>query len=474
MITKLAANRIRVDNEAQLVTLSSQVEQLILSGQPGPAIQVIGRMKAIDAEYPQITPLEEQALQLLALEDMYKDVLQLEDSGDYPGALALLRQIENAQPGLWDVQNRLVSVQNNIDITTYFEQGAAAYAADDWSGVIESYEAALKIDPKLDDPLMKEQLLNGYLHAIIEMLENDVSTIEDIQTAEDYYRKAISMIPQSKSFAGERESLQKVSVSLLELKYSQLAKAMLEDPHQTANSVRNAVNYLAKAVNLNPENSQNQFDYTNAQLYQIGFQNFVEMNWNLAIDNLIRLTALDRDYANGNARILLYEAYIARGNQYYSVGLYIDARSNFEQAEILAWEEPENPIRVFQSRYLLGNALGRLDDFKGAVEYYQYALNQINVFPKLTAGDRFSELVYSATGLAAEGKNEEAYAQYNEAFSNILSYYKAQTIEINDGECLAFFARENHSTILAIQSANQLSNNVTVTFGQELSVPVLP
>jgi len=68
---------------------------------------------------------------------------------------------------------------------------------------------------------------------------------------------------------------------------------------------------------------------------------------------------------------------------------------------------------------------------------------------------------------------EETYQQYFDAFSKVQQLYATQKVEIKDGECLAFFAELNKSTVYAIQTANKLSKNVTVTFGQELVVPTL-
>ena len=153
-----------------------------------------------------------------------------------------------------------------------------------WDQVITAYENALTLDPKLDDPLMKEQLLNAYLKKIIGMLQNENTSIDDIENAEQYYRKAVAMIPQNKAFASERENLQEVSSNLLELKFIQTAKAILEDKNQTTTSIAKAVSYLSKAADLKPENTALQLDLKNAEYYQTAFQNFIDMDWVSAIN----------------------------------------------------------------------------------------------------------------------------------------------------------------------------------------------
>lgn len=473
LVFNYASNKIKDQNNYQLGIMTNQVEQLLLSGQPEPALLVINKMQQINQNYPSLNDLLNRTNELLALEAQYKQALEFEKTAKYTEALAILNQIQEGHAGLWDVSARINSINNEIMVQVFYDQASAAYETGDWAKVIENYESALKINPELQDPIKKEQLLNGYLRSIISLLENNAVSIEEISKAEDYYRKAVAMIPQSSAFASERENLQEVSSNLLQLKFTQLAKQMLEDPHQTISTVGQAVSYLSKASNLSPNNSQLQNDLSNAQLYQIGFQNFVQLNWNPAIENLSRLIESDRGYANGNAALLLYDAYVSRGNQNYSVGLYLDARTNYEQAEILAWEDAKNPMKLFQVEYLLGNTIGKVGDFTNANTYYQYSLKPDYIYALLVKNQDFYSLLPTSDNAASPANPEATYQSYFEAFSNVQQLYASQKIEIKDGECLTFFAELNKSTVYAIQTANKLSKNVTVTFGQELIVPTL-
>ena len=460
-------------NQNQLTSLVAQAEQLILSGQPESALSLIKKISDIDPGYERLASLQAEADQLNQLEVEYQDALELLKAEDYEGARTILAEIEKTRPNMWDVERQLTLADNKIKIRDFFIAAQVTYEKEDWVGVITNYEAALDIDPKLDDGLMKEQLLNGYLRAIIQMLENNSTSIEDIERAETYYRAAVAMIPQSRTFSAERENLREVSSSLLVLKYSQTAYLMLEDSNQTVNSIGKAVSYLSKATNLSPNDAQLQNELSNAQLYQIGFQYFVDMNWGPAIDNLKRLVDIKKNYASGKASILLYEAYAARGRQYYTVGLYIDARSNFEQAEIIAWEHPENPFMQFDVQLWLGDTIGRLRDYANALSYYQYAVTNINIYPKLDPNTEFARLFYAAEALAGQGDQQEAYQTYVEAMEHLQDVYEMPEVKVADGACLAFFAADNRSTIYAVQKVNNLLKNVTVTFGQDLIAPTI-
>ena len=355
-------------------------------------------------------------------------------------------------------------------ISILLADGGTAYQNEDWDTVISSYEGALALDPQLDDPLITEQLLQGYLKKIISMLEEDSASIEDIEAAEQYYRKAVALIPQSKEYANERENLQEASSNLLQLKFVQTAKDMLSDSAQTITSVKKAVTYLTKAASIDPKNSALQIDLNNAEYYQVAFQDFLDMNWASAITNLTKIMESDPNFAGGNTATLLYEAYSALGQQYYSAGFYSDALNNFEQAELVAWDDTENTMKLFQVQINIGDTYGKLRDYENAVSYYLYALNSIEITSR-SEMTTVNNLVAQATYWDAIGDYDSAYTALQEALQAIGEIYVQTEIEISDGACLAFFADDNLSTIDAILEANNLPQNMVINFGRQLIVP---
>jgi len=305
------------------------------------------------------------------------------------------------------------------------------------------------------------------------MLDNKNTSIEDIENAEEYYRRAVAIAPQSKAFASERENLQKASSNLIELKFTQIAKTSLGDKNQTVTSVAKAVSYMRKAANIQPENTALNLDLKLAEYYQIAFKNIIEMNWEQAITNLNQISSVDSNYANGNASLLLFEAYYALGKQYYSVGLYLDAINKLEQAEILAWNDSGNLIKLFQVQVLLGDTIGKLNDYENAISYYRYALNAIQVNNKLTNFPAIATKLAEANVLAAYGNDEDAFNAFQEVLKGIDIVYSISEIEISDGVCLAFFANENLSTVDAVLETNNLPISMTITYGRKLKVPMI-
>jgi len=466
-------NRRSDEGSSQITPLVTQAEQLLNIGQPQKAAEVIERIRLIDPNYENLSELTSRTDELLRLEGKYLSALNLISENNESEALVIFKEIEAEKSGLWDVSQQIVSIETALQITNYLEEGNAAYQAQNWSQVVNAYENALFLDPKIDDPLLKEQLLNGYLNSIISMLQNENASIEDIETAEQYYRKAIALIPQNKEFTREKINLQEVSSDLLLLKFTETAKASLGDKNQTVSSIARAVSYLRKALNIDSKNTVLQTDLKNAEYYQIAFHSFINMDWVSTISNLNEILSTDANYANGNARILHFDAYYALGKQYYSAGLYQDALKNLEQAEFLAWDESDNLLKLFRVQVLIGSAYGKMDDYENAVSYYQYALDAIEFTTRLVNHPLTLANYSEALDWASNEDYANAFTAFQEVFENIDFIYKVSEIEIGDGVCLALFANENLSTLDAVIDANGLARTMVITFGRTLKVPMI-
>ena len=464
------------ENQQQSTQLSSfneQAEQLLLIGKPQDAAAIIDKMNSIDPEYETLPDLTSRTGDLLALEEKYSEAIKLIDNNMGQEAIAILKEIDSKRPGLWDVKQRIESIETSTLLNKYLEEGNTAYQAQLWDEVITAYESALQLDPNFNDPIMKEQLLKGYLNKIITMLETGDSSFENIAKAEEYYRKAAVMIPQNKQFESERGNLNEISGNLLVMKYSQLLKDTLADKNQTTTSIETAVAYMNKAVSIYPNNTVIQADLKNAQYYQNGFQNFVDMDWEGAIKNFSKITAVDSDYANGNVNLLLFEAYYGIAKEYYSAGLYQDAQKNLEQAEFLAWDDQENLMKLFQVQVFLGHTIGKLADYKNAVSYYKYALGTIQASERLSNYPDIAKKFNDAAIWVSYGNYRDAYKAYQNGLADIDVIFSLSDIEIKDGACVAFFASQNFSTLDAVLKVNDLPEKMTVTYGRILKVPTI-
>ena len=455
----------------QLDQLYNQAESLLRIGSPRPAVEIIETIRSFDADYPNLEDLSARAQALLALEAQYQQGLALVEQGEDLQALAIFREVQATAPGMWDVSQQIASIEAKLQIEAYFQEAQAAFAAGNWAAVINAYEGAQSLGARLDDPQVKEQLVNAYLNQIVVMLAGDNTPVEDIVLAESYYRKAMAIIPQSRAFSTERVKLQEVVGSLLEAKFTQIAKSLLADNNQTVGSVAQAVAYLRRAANINPRSTSLQQDLQNAVYYQVGLRNFINQNWMSVINNLEPVMETDPDFAGGKASYLLFETYYIVSRQYYAAGLYQDALKYLELAEFLLWRDLDNLPKLLQLQTLYGDTLGRMGNYENAITYYQYALNAIDARTRLSDSPELLQKLDDAEFEASIENYEAAFTAFQEVLQGIEVVYSFEEIEIGIGNILAIFAHVNQSTLDLVLRANNLPRDTVIRLERTLQVP---
>jgi len=370
-------------NAAQLTSLQGQAEGLLNRGRPGPAAEIIERMREINPNWDALPGLTERAETLLDLEDRYNHALGLVARREKVEALAIFQSIEEQQPGLWDVRRQIESLDDSVQVNALLEEGANAFAAGGWAGVITAYESAMALDPGIDDPKVTEQLLEAYLSEIERILQDQNAPIEDIDTTEVYYRKAASMLPQEGGFASQRARLEELDDLIQERKYTRMARDIYSDPNQTLNTVGSAVSYLKRAAGINPEDEALALAVQNAERYQTGFSHFAAMDWVPAIEAFNVILASESEFLKPHARVLLYEAYIGYGKS-LAAGADIEAGlTALEGAEDLAWADRGNLMKLFQVQLLIGDINWSAGNFEAAFAAYQDAMENIDGMTRL-------------------------------------------------------------------------------------------
>jgi tetratricopeptide (TPR) repeat protein len=456
----------------QINSLNIQVEALLNSGQPEKALEFVQIMKEIDPENPIVIEASAEVERLNKLNEEYLIAVEYLNQNRYEDALPLLEKINESEANFKDVPHLLESTTVNVEIARSLANGIKAYENKDWQDAIDNLERILELDPSNSDASIKDMLLSSYLKRIIQMLENDTTSIEDISAAETYYRRAIAMIPQSKVYLSERENLQKASRDLLQLKYAQTAYAAIENPAQTLSSVSDAVNFLKKASNLDSSNVALQTEVNKMVLYQAGFQYYLEMNWAAAIQQLTTLTMMEKTYANGYAEQMLYEAHMGRGLQYYNVGFYLDAQKEFEAAESLVLGK-NNLLKRFSAELKIGSALWKMEKFEDSASYFEYAFLSINYE---NWGNEESDLVTGITD-AINLYNVGSYKASSDKFVSLLpqvqSLFTEKDVTFQQGTCYAMIAADYNSSVQEILTLNKLPQQTRSTADQILQIPVI-
>jgi tetratricopeptide (TPR) repeat protein len=461
------------NNQNKIRILATQAENLITSGQPEKASEIVVLMKNIDANNSIVIDLSKKTDEILKINNEYLsalDKLKLDQDSD---ALQILQQIDKEYPDYRDVPQLIEETSKRISINKAVTTGTQAYKENDWQKTITNFEQIQSLDPTNIDPSIKDMLLNSYLRRIIQLLESNNTTFDEIDQAEVYYRRASAMIPQSKIYLSERENLQKISSNLLVMKYTQSAYSIVIEPDQTLGMVNQAVIYLKKAANLDPNNPTIQSELDKITLYQAGFQYYLGMNWPSAIEQFSSLNKIDSTYANGFARQLLYEAYIQRGKQYASVGFPADARKQFESAESLSWDK-SNLMGLFMVEIDLAQTLGTLEQYKDAASYYKYAVESVNYQGLAASSPAFVNDLTSAAALYDAGNYQDSYTLFNRTLADKNLFFAENEIKVRQGNCLAIIAAINQSSVEAIAEKNNLPQQTIVSVDQTLIIPSIP
>ena len=108
---KVSAKQLE-EESSLLMELDGQVNQLLLVGKPRDAAEVLNQIRVIDASYEGLSDLELKTYELLVLDEKYISAMGLMDLGETDAALTILLEIENAWPGLWDVRQKINTLEN--------------------------------------------------------------------------------------------------------------------------------------------------------------------------------------------------------------------------------------------------------------------------------------------------------------------------------------------------------------------------
>lgn len=455
------------------VLLENQARSALQAGKPDVTLEIVGKIEAQDPQYPALEGLRTEASDQLALIDLYDQAIREMSQENYATALAIFSQIKAITPLFRDVEYHISWIENHQHVLELVAGGENAYKQKRWQDTIQAYEQALALDASVNSTTIKDQMLYSYLNSIIETLSRENHTIEELERSGTYYRKAIALIPQDRDYIAEREHLQSLSLELLVSKNYQMAKILLGDANHTRATVSKAISFLKYAGELKPDNQVYKTELNKAQMYQTVLEYFDLGKMPQAIAGLEELARFDRQYPNGMGPVLLYEAYVAQGLILHEDGFYLDARSNFEKAELIAWEYREIKMQLFLVQIDLGNTIGKLENYKDAVSYIEYAFNSIpDVIAKVDDLE-FSAALDQARQLSTEAKYYDAYLAYQDLLSKMDELFISQDVNANGGDNLFYIAYKYKSTIQAIQRYNDVEFPV-ITQAKKLSIPSLP
>jgi tetratricopeptide (TPR) repeat protein len=480
------ANVIQDQYQAAREALLSEVQQVensvainnarnyLAAGRYQDALVTLNQIEENDPDYPELDELMAVAQEQATKDEMYQQAIQLVVDGEIEAALAMFNELNEMDAFYKDVNLQITNLERQYLLGDYLNRGDIAFEVGDWASVVEEYENYLALDPLVDTDNVKDRLYQGYISYIQASLSKEEVSLEELELAEEYLRRARSLKPQNREILEDRLEIQQSITDLLVSKYIAIAQNEITENPASIEALTTAENYFGKALVLNPNSAAIYVSYNMARDYLEGFRNFNKALWDETIIALEEVYQQDRTYADGTASQLLYDAYIARGNFWLAVGGFENALADFQQASLVAQDNPEHTLMNFESGVLVAFALGRLGNYRDAALLYRSVIYNADI--KFYAEERDTLLLFAFNSAETNleiGKYKTAYYFYADAFERTNDIFKITSFTIGEGDYLALIAKENQTTTNLILEYNQFSDPSKVYVGQEIMIPTL-
>jgi tetratricopeptide (TPR) repeat protein len=470
--------RMVVEQEAQQMQLNlkyNNARSLLSANRPAEAVVLLKEIAEVAPDYPNLTELIANAESMGKLDAQYvqaSDALQAEE---YDLAQDLFQAIYEIEPNYKDVALRLESIQGLRLLMGMLADAQQAIKKGDWASAAAMLESLRAIDPNYKTSEVEEALFKSYLQAAEKVLADPQSTVEALQVADMYYRKALALRPQNQeTMVLQVQSRADIEERLVNSYVQSAREALLKEGDSLA-VLADAEALFNQALALRPNDPAIQLQLEMARGYIQAQALFTRDAWSDAILILEAIYQEEQEYANGTARQALYEAYIARGNDALAAGSYEAGLTDFQRAAVLAEEAPDSVLRLYEAQLKVAYALGLLGNYPDAVLIYRNAVLQ-SAFQARAAQQNASiaSALGEAEALAEAGNYKIAYLRYRDVLRRSNEVYDYVTHVVEPGEYLTALARRYNSTVEAIAAANDIADPNNIIAGQEILIPTLP
>ncbi len=415
-----AAAQRAVAAQAQTYDLSikyADAQSMLRAGRLDETQALLNQILAVDPNYPGAQALLGQLQARNALESKYNTAVGLVNQGNWAEALPLLQSISAADPGYKNVADLISVVQQQMLLDDLWAKTQASYDAHSWAEAATAYERMQAINPDYRRGQVEDRLFECYVNAGRAALAGQEDSLAALQTAEDYFRKALALHPQDPTVKTEREL---------------------------------------------------------ARLYLLSQQDFADGRWSDVVVDLQVVYAADKNYAKGAARQTLYEAYVARGSASMDMQQYDAALSDFQLAIALAQQDEQAVLGLYQAYVRAGDAYGAQKDFESAVLMYRKAAEAGKLTDRAPSNQGLGQNLGAADDAVSKGNFSLAFEKYQAIFHGPDINLATVSHVVQPGEYLILIATHFHSTVDAIAQASKLQNASLIYTGQKLAIPVVP
>src|SRR3972149_178010 len=224
--------RQEVENEVQRVNVETKFQDgqnLLLAGRTDMAEALFLEIAAVEPNYPGLDIALNQVYSLKGLEAKYAQAMSLVAEENFISALTMLKEIQAQQAYFKDISTQIVDLERQIYLSDIFSNAEASFQARKWEQAVTGYETVRITDPSYKTESVERSLFTAYMNAGLEVLDSDTATLEDLEIAENYFRRGFALRPQDPVLQKERrEAQERFGVNLTASNLS-AAHALLKD-----------------------------------------------------------------------------------------------------------------------------------------------------------------------------------------------------------------------------------------------------
>jgi tetratricopeptide (TPR) repeat protein len=427
-----------------------------------------------DPAYPEVAYYLGLANGKVEIEKKYQEAVDLQNQQDITGALVKYQEIADVDSNYKDVSLQIEALNTRSDLLDNLKQGDTAFENEDWEDAVTHYENLRALNPEFQTPYIEDRLVQSYMNAAEALLAQQDKPLSVLERADEYFRRALTIRPRDSEILARRSKVRDALEEGMFWGYVEEARLVLSDSPDSLDAMRQAKAYFDLALGIFPENEQIRLERELVDTYMSSKDAFDAGNYDDAVMLMEYVTQADPGYANGTARQILYESYLARGDE-ESAGGYNDvAVRDYQRAAELAEEDPDSVLRLYEAQIKLAGAHGILGNYQQADQLYRSAV-ELSSFRE-QAAEKEPQLINKldqADQLYDVQNYRGAFRLYTEVTTESSDIYEIQYHIVAQGEYLSLLANQYGSTVSAIAQMNNIKNPNRIYVGQQLMIPVL-
>jgi tetratricopeptide (TPR) repeat protein len=429
-------------------------------------------VQAEDPAYPEILNYLALAERQIGMQAQYQTATGLLNAGDLPGALVAFQAIE--EPYL-DASLRIAEIEKELNLQQLLAQAEGAYIGGAWEEAVALFEQVVAEDPDYQTGLVYERLKELYPKAAEAAITGAANKMEGLDLAREYFDRLRRLAPNDPKTREEENRVYGTVSEIMCWTYVQAAQNSLAGQEGSIVALQVAENYFNQALEFCPDDETVTLQRDLADRFLKSQEAYARADWDTVIGELDLVFREDPGYAQGAARQTLYEAYIARGKAESARGVYEAALADFQQAAVIAEQDPSSVQRLFEAQHKVAASQSDLGNYEDAVLLYRSAIDRSGLETRAREDNPdLAALLDQANGYTDARNFRLAAAAYREAVERSTETYLTVTHVVQLGEYLTFLAAKYQTTVTAIAQVNNIPDPNRVIAGQELLIPILP